>query len=84
MLEYSFAGSPEFVMCGGCRREFGLYILRCQRVVEKDLYGLERHRAKSLDGLLTRLAAKMAAYTCGQLFNARLGRPLRHLADLLL
>jgi len=50
----------------------------------KDLFGLERHRAKTLDGLLTRLAAKMAAYTCGQLFNAQLGRPLRHLADLLL
>ena len=50
----------------------------------KNLFGFERHRAKTLDGLLTRLAAKMAAYACGQLFNARLGRPLRHLADLLL
>lgn len=49
----------------------------------KDLFGLERHRAKTLDGLLTRLAAKVAAYTCGQLFNAQLGRPLRHLAGLL-
>ncbi len=52
--------------------------------LRKDLFGLERHRAKTLDGLLTRRAAKMAAYTCGQLFNAQLGRPLRHLADLLL
>ncbi len=50
----------------------------------KDLFGLERHRAKTLGGLLTRLAAKVAAYTCGQLFNARLGRPLRRLADLLI
>jgi hypothetical protein len=50
----------------------------------KDYFGLERHRAKTLDGLLTRLAAKVAAYTCGQLFNAQLGRPLRHLADLLI
>jgi len=33
--------------------------------------------------LLTRLAAKVAAYTCGQCLNDRLGRPLRHLADLL-
>jgi Transposase DDE domain len=49
----------------------------------KDLFGLERHRAKTLDGLLARLAAKMAAYTCGQRLNALLGRPLRHLADLL-
>jgi hypothetical protein len=49
----------------------------------KDLFALERHRAKTLEGLLTRLAAKMAAYTCGQCLNAQLGRPLRHLADLL-
>ena len=50
----------------------------------KDYFGLERHRAKTLDGLLTRLAAKVAAYTCGQLFNAMLGRSLRHFATLLI
>jgi hypothetical protein len=50
----------------------------------KDLFALERHRAKTLGGLLARLAAKVAAYTCGQLFNSLLGRPLRHLADLLI
>lgn len=50
----------------------------------KDLFVLERHRAKTLDGLLTRLAAKVAAYTCGQCLNAGLGRPLRRLADLLI
>jgi hypothetical protein len=49
----------------------------------KDLFGLERHRAKTLGGLLARLAAKVAAYTCGQWLNARLGRPLLRLADLL-
>jgi hypothetical protein len=49
----------------------------------KDLFGLERHRTKTLEGLLVQLAAKVAACTCGQLLNARLGRPLRHLADLL-
>ena len=49
----------------------------------KDLFVLERHRAKTLSGLLTHLAAKIAAYTCGQYRNDRLGRPLRHLADLL-
>jgi hypothetical protein len=49
----------------------------------KDFFGLERHRAKTLSGLLTRLAAKVAAYTCGQRINDSLGRPLRHLADLL-
>lgn len=50
----------------------------------KDFFGLERHRAKTLSGLLTRLAAKIAAYTCGQWINDSLGRPLRHLADLLI
>lgn len=49
----------------------------------KDFFGLERHRAKTLGGLLARLAAKVAAYTCGQRINDALGRPLRHLADLL-
>src|SRR5215218_9160832 len=50
----------------------------------KDLFFLERHRAKTLGGLLARLSAKIAAYTCGQHFNRELGRPLRHLADLLI
>jgi hypothetical protein len=49
----------------------------------KDLFALERHRAKTIGGLLTRLAAKVAAYTCGQVLNRRLGRSLRHLANLL-
>ena len=49
----------------------------------KDFFGLERHRAKPLGGLLARLAAKIAAYTCAQRINDSLGRPLRHLADLL-
>jgi Transposase DDE domain len=48
----------------------------------KDFFGLERHRAKTLGGLLTRLAAKVVAYTCAQRINDSLGRPLRHLADL--
>ena len=50
----------------------------------KDFFSLERHRAKTLGGLLTRLAAKVAAYTCAQQINDSLGRPLRHLADLLI
>ena len=49
----------------------------------KDLFALERHRAKTLGGLLARLAAKVTAFTAGAWLNARLGRPLRHLADLL-
>ncbi len=50
----------------------------------KDQFALERHRAKTLGGLLARLDAKVADYTWGQLLNALLGRPLRHLADLLI
>jgi Transposase DDE domain len=50
----------------------------------KDFFSLERHRAKTLGGLLTRLAAKIAAYTCAQCMNDSLGRPLRQLADLLI
>jgi hypothetical protein len=49
----------------------------------KDLFALERHRAKTLDGLLARLGAKVVAFTAGEWLNAHLGRPLRHLADLL-
>ena len=49
----------------------------------KDFFALERHRAKTLGGLLARLAAKIVAYTCGQWLNQWLGRPLRHLAALL-
>src|SRR3712207_1413609 len=50
----------------------------------KDFFRLEGHRAKTLGGLLARLAAKLAAYTCAQRINDRLGRPKRQLADLLL
>jgi Transposase DDE domain/Methyltransferase domain len=49
----------------------------------KDQFSLERHRVKTLSGLLTRLAAKVVAYTCGQWLNLKLRRSLRHLADLL-
>src|SRR5215210_3565511 len=50
----------------------------------KDFFSLESHRAKTLGGLLARLAAKIAAYTCAQRINDSLGRPKRQLADLLL
>jgi hypothetical protein len=67
----------------------GLASLGKRQIIEgvicqlKEFFGLERHRAKTLGGLLTRLAAKVAAYTYGQRINDFLGRPLRHLADLL-
>ena len=43
----------------------------------KDIFALERHRAKTLGGLLTRLAAKVAAYACGQILSRRLRRPAK-------
>ena len=49
----------------------------------KDLFALERRRAKTLGGLLARLAAKITTFTLGEWLNARHGRPLRHLANLL-
>jgi hypothetical protein len=49
----------------------------------EDFFSLEGHRAKTLGGLLARLRAKLAAYTCAQRINDRLGRPKRQLADLL-
>jgi hypothetical protein len=49
----------------------------------KDLFALERHRAKTLSGLLARLAAKVTAFTLGEWLNTQHDRPLRHLADLL-
>jgi hypothetical protein len=49
----------------------------------KDLFALERHRAKTLSGLLARLAAKVTAFTLGEWRNVQHDRPLRHLADLL-
>ncbi len=68
----------------------GLASLGKRQIIEgvicqlKDFFCVERHRAKTLGGLLARLTAKVAAYTCAQRVNASLGRPLRHLADLLI
>src|SRR3712207_9562448 len=42
---------------------------RTPRIQLKDLFGLERHRAKTLSGLLATLAAKSAVYPCGQFLN---------------
>jgi Transposase DDE domain len=49
----------------------------------KDFFALEQHRAKTLSGLLARLAAKIASFTAAQWLNACHDRPLRHFADLL-
>jgi hypothetical protein len=45
---------------------------------------LQRHRAKALFGLATRLHAKLAAHTRGLYLNYRAGRPLLALMDLAL
>jgi hypothetical protein len=48
----------------------------------KDFYYLERHRAKTLGGLLARLAAKVAAYTCAQRLPRSTAPPPGRPADL--
>jgi hypothetical protein len=80
----SWAGRPSIrPRCGSAVRLVEQFI---EGVIWqlKDYFGLERHRAKSLGRLLTRLAAKVAAYTVGQVLNERLGRPLRGFAELLI
>ena len=80
---------PTTTPAGRGRRPIGdgLASLGKRQIVEgvicqlKDFFALERHRAKTLGGLLARLAAKVAAYTCIQRINDSIGRPLRRLAD---
>jgi hypothetical protein len=43
---------------------------------------LSKHYAKSTQGLLTRVAAKLTAHSVGMMVNAVLGRPGLHLAEL--
>jgi hypothetical protein len=50
----------------------------------KDSFAPALHRAKTLSGLLARLAAKVLAFTCAEYLDARPGRPLRHVADLVI
>jgi hypothetical protein len=83
------AGAPKNNSRRACSRADRRWASGKRQIIEgvigqlKDFFSLERHRAKTLGGLLRRLAAKIAAYTCAQQINYSLGRPLRHLADLL-
>jgi hypothetical protein len=43
---------------------------------------LSKHYAKSTQGLITRIAAKLTAHSVGMMVNAVLGRPRLHLAEL--
>ncbi len=43
---------------------------------------LSKHYAKSTQGLMTRIAAKVTAHSVGMMINALLGRPLLQLAEL--
>ena len=47
----------------------------------KDLLTLERHGARTLDGLRTRICSRFLALTAAISLNHRLGRPPRALAD---
>jgi hypothetical protein len=48
----------------------------------KERFGLERHRAKTMEGLCARLGAKLAAYTLGQHLNRTYHRSLKAFATL--
>jgi hypothetical protein len=83
------AATPNATTCrawpeAACRWATGHRQVVEQAIAQpENLVALERHRAKTLDGLLARLGAKVVAFTAGEWLNAHLGRPLRHLADLL-
>jgi hypothetical protein len=47
----------------------------------KDRLGLERHRARTLDGLRARIAAKLLALAAGVWVNSWLGLPSRSFAQ---
>lgn len=49
----------------------------------KDFSAVGRQRAETVGGLLSRLAAKVVAFTAAQMLNHLHGRLLRHLVDLL-
>ncbi len=48
----------------------------------KRVFGMERTLAKTLTGLATRIAAKVAAYTYGLYINRLLGRPQGRIKEL--
>ncbi|MDP9480826.1 MAG: IS4/IS5 family transposase, partial [Actinomycetota bacterium] len=48
----------------------------------KRAFGLGETLAKTLVGLVTRIAAKMTAYTCGLYVNRLLGRPQGRIKEL--
>ena len=48
----------------------------------KRVFGMEGTLAKTLTGLVTRIAAKVAAYTYGCYVNRLLGRPQGHIKEL--
>ena len=48
----------------------------------KSVFGMERTRAKTLTGLATRIAAKVAAYTYGCYVNRMPGRPQGRIKEL--
>jgi hypothetical protein len=48
----------------------------------KCVFGMDRTLAKTLTGLVTRIAAKMTAYTYGFLVNRLLGRPQGRIKEL--
>jgi flagellar biosynthesis chaperone FliJ len=58
--------------------------LTCETVnaqLQEQLH-LSKHYAKSTQGLMTRIAAKVTAHSVGMMINALFGRPMLKLAEL--
>lgn len=66
------------------QRQLNSFRLICETVnaqLQEQLH-LSKHYAKSTQGLMTRVAARVTAHSVGMIVNALLGRPRLHLAEL--
>lgn len=66
------------------QQQFNALRLICETVnaqLQEQLH-LSKHYAKSIRGLMTRVAAKVTAHSVGMMINALLGRPVLRLAEL--
>jgi len=81
-LEDVLAGSSVLLVTersrqGGKRQQVEIALASLKRV-----FGISETLAKTLVGLVTRIAAKMAAYTYGFYVNRLLGRPQGRIKEL--
>ena len=79
---------PEGCLKDAWPREFARLARRMRQTIEvvnaqlTEQYRIERTRAKTLSGLVTRVQAKLTAHTFGTYLNALSGTPTLELKDL--